>query len=501
MLRAVQASRAAGLQRKKASSSLGAFIHDAWHVLEPATVLQWNRHLDAYAEHLEAVTRGQIRKLVISVPPGEMKSLAISVFWPAWEWAQRPELSYIAATYNDLLSLRDAVKHRDLVKSEWYRKTFSPSWSFTADQDAKGYFKNTMGGFRLSTTVGGGATGHRGHRIIVDDATSVENAYSEVERAKVIRWWTQTMSNRFVDMARKTWVVIAQRTHEGDLPGHILAQSDPEVEHLCLPAEFEKTRESHSRIGWTDWRSEEGELLDPVRLPKEVLDDEKRTKGSAGYAAQYQQRPMPAEGGMFKGSWWRFWRKANEEDVPGFQDRTVILPDKFDAQALSWDCAFKDTKTSKRVAGGAWGRRGADKFLLELEWDRMTFTETVARFSTQAKRHPKATAKLIEDKANGSAVIDTLRSKIPGIVAVDPEGGKEARAAATSPQIEAGNIFIPLHAAHYRSKEFLKRDDYIAEHDGFPLANFNDAVDQQSQMLLRWSRRTGLERLTALTAM
>ena len=455
---------------------MSEFARQAWEVVEPTTPLRWNWHLDAICDHLEAVTDGRIKRLLINVPPGHMKSLLVSVFWPAWVWATRPEWRALFASYASELAIRDSVKCRTLLESEWFQDGLvQGQWRLAGDQNVKGYYVNDRSGFRIALSVGGKTTGFRGDAIVIDDPLNAMDAYSKSSRETCLLWWDQAMSNRLSDMRQGAVVVIMQRLHDDDLSGHLLKQGG--WEHLCLPSEFEPARRKTTSIGWTDPRTQPGEVLFPAMFPPDVLAEAKTTLGSAGFAGQHQQSPMPAEGGMFKRSWWRFWRRANEDVIPALADRTVVLPEKLSRVLLSWDCAFKKTNESDRVAGGVWGAAGSGRYLLDLAWDRMTFTETVAKLKAQAAANPLAHEKLVEDKANGTAVIDTLKDVVSGIIAVEPEGGKEARAAATSPQVEAGNVFLPLHAKW--------RDDYIEEHAAFPKAAHDDAVDQQSQALLR----------------
>lgn len=459
---------------------MAEFARQAWEIVEPGTPLRWNWHLDAICEHLEAVTDGRIKRLLINVPPGHMKSLLVSVFWPAWVWATRPEWRALFASYASELAIRDSVKCRTLLESEWFQDGFvQGEWRLAGDQNVKSYYVNDRTGFRIALSVGGKTTGFRGDAIVIDDPLNAMDAYSKASRDACLLWWDQAMSNRLSDMRKGAVVVIMQRLHEEDLSGHLLKRGG--WEHLCLPSEFEPARRNTTAIGWTDPRQEPAEPLFPDMFPPEVLADAKTTLGSAGFAGQHQQSPMPADGGMFKRSWWRYWRRAHEDEIPELADRTVVLPAKFDRVILSWDCAFKKTSESDKVAGGVWATVGANRFLIDLAWDRMSFSETCSRLKAQAAAYPLAREKLVEDKANGPAVIDTLKDEVSGVIAVNPEGGKEARAAATSPQVEAGNVFLPLHAKW--------RDAYVEEHASFPKGAHDDAVDQQSQALLRLATR------------
>jgi hypothetical protein len=175
---------------------LRQFVEQAWPILEPEALFIPNWHVDAICAHLEAVIDGRIRRLVINVPPGFMKSLLVCVFWPAWVWTFRPGWRGIFSSYAGDLAIRDSVKCRALIESEWYRGTFAPSWQLSSDQNVKSYFQNTRMGFRLSLSVGGKGTGFRGHCVVVDDPLNVRDGFSDLALDEVVRWWDKTMSTR-----------------------------------------------------------------------------------------------------------------------------------------------------------------------------------------------------------------------------------------------------------------------------------------------------------------
>lgn len=468
--------------------SLAAFVRGGWDVLEPDTPFEPNWHIDAICLHLEAVTRclaitrlaeggdgiddwwrqPTIPNLLINIPPGFMKSLLTSVFWPAWVWTVVPGWRAIFASYSEPLALRDSVRCRTLIESEWYQETFRPTWRLAGDQNVKSYFQNTATGFRLCVSVGGRATGFRGHCIVVDDPLNAKERHSDTRRATAIDWWDTAMSSRLNDKRSGARVVVMQRLHEEDLSGHLLARGG--YEHLCLPMEFEPERRATTSIGWTDPRTEPAELLFPAMFPPEVLPGIKTEQGSQSYAGQYQQRPSPAEGGMFRRSWWRYWRQLTD-------DEGKAIP--FDLVLQSWDMAFKDTDGSDYVVGQVWGRRGGEFYLLDQIRGRLDFPATARAVVELSRRWPNATTKLIEDKANGPAVIATLRTRVPGLIAVEPQGGKEARAAAVSPLVEAGNVYLPDPKLHPWVA------DLIDECAAFPAGAHDDQVDAMTQALLR----------------
>lgn len=290
------------IQGERARRRLAEYVRQAWHVVEPTTPYIHGWHIDAIAEHLEAVTAGQIRNLVINVPPRHAKSLIISVFWPTWEWASAPERRWLFSSYAASLSTRDSLKCRRLIESQWYQRNWGHLYALTSDQNVKTRFENDRTGYRIATSVGGSATGEGGDRIVVDDPHNVQEAESDTVRAGVLRWWDEVMSTRLNDPRVGAKVIVMQRVHEQDLTGHVLDQGG--YEHLCLPCEYE-SRPFVSATGWRDPRGEPGELLWPERFGHPEVEELKRRLGSYAVAGQLQQRPAPAGGGMFKREWFK----------------------------------------------------------------------------------------------------------------------------------------------------------------------------------------------------
>lgn len=520
---------------EKARRSFAEFTRQAWPLVEPVAKLVWNWHMEEICRHLEAVTRGEIQNLLINVPPGTAKSTVVCVMWLPWVWIDRPEWRANHWSYSDDLSLRDSVKTRNIVRSDWYQRNFvKKAWRLSPDQDTKHLFQNTRFGFRSALSIGGTATGVRGDAIVIDDPLNAKQAESKAARDAVITAYDQGIGNRLNDLSTGVRVVIMQRLHEEDLSGHILrdlvAQGE-RWEHLMLPSEFDPQRRSVTRRRteplkmpepptgpvtmddlvegekgethgapdtateyvefFRDPREMPGELLFPAKFPPSALAGEKIRLGSAGYNGQHQQRPAPPEGIIFKRAWFRRWHRVGEFIPEGVESR--LLPTKWDLELLSVDAAFKDTKTSDFVAIGVWGRVGPDCFLRDQVCDRLSFPETLKKILEIIAAYPNARLRLIEDKANGPAVISVLRAKVPGIVEVNPQGGKEARAHAVAPFVEAGNVYVPLHAPWVHA--------YMEEMTSFPKAAHDDQVDETTQALLRLSQTGGnLEFLRKMTA-
>lgn len=479
------------LDRVDAEESLVSFIELMWPVLEPGRPFVKGWAIDAICDHLQAVTRRQIRKLLINVPPGCMKSLTTNVFWPAWEWGPRrlPHLRYICASYSHDLTLRDNRRCRQVISDIKYRRLWGDVYTIAGDQDAKGKFENSARGWKVATSVGGAVVGERGDRFIIDDPHNIKVAESEKIREGTLMWFTEVVPTRVNDPEKSVFVVIMQRVHERDVSGLILAR-ELGYEYLCLPMEFEPDHPHKSRnsIGFTDPRKEDGELLWPERFPQRYVTELKEQLRSwgGGYAeaGQLQQRPAPRGGGMFERKWWRFfkpdgatWAPSGASSRPaGCSDQPATELPKLDWTVITCDAAFKATGAGSRVSIQVVGGKGPYRFVLDNHTDFMTFTGTINSLMRMVEKWPMATRVLIEDKANGPAIVDTLREKVSGVIPVSPEGGKDARANAISGAVMTGHVLLPENA------EWL--EDFIQEFASFPAGANDDQVDALSQALI-----------------
>lgn len=402
------------------------FARRAWHQIDPSEFVPgW--HLDAICEHLQAIAHREIRDLVINVPPGMSKSLLCSVLFGAWVWTFDPTRRFIVGSYSDRVVLRDARKNLKLVQSDWYRARW-PAVVIPRDRTAStavSIFNTSQEGMRFSTTIpGGDVTGQHCHDAMVDDPINprMAGSASGVGLDAVLDWWNGTMPTRFLDHATSTRTLIMQRVHERDLTREFVRAG---ATVLCLPMRFER---AHPLRWARDPRTEEGELLAPRRIPEAEVERMEVTMGPTRAAAQLQQRPSPAGGGVIRRAWVQnYW--------------TVLPPGG--AWTLSIDCAFKDLKHSDFVCIQAWYAVGASFYLVDQLLERLSFVETCEAIVAWSIRYPEALEKLVEDKANGTAVMDVLKRQVPGLVAIEPEGGKEARAFAVQPLFAALNVFQP----------------------------------------------------------
>jgi len=456
------------IDKALAERSLLEFYRQAWGLVEPAREFINNWHIEAIAEHLEAVSRREITRLIINVPPGSMKSLAVAVFFPAWVWVNSPERRFIYASYSDTLSRRDSLRCRRIIESDWYKGHWGNKVQPVKTDWNSGRFVNTAGGVRLCTTIGGGVTGEHADIQVVDDPIkplevtgSPAVASNTLER--VATWWTETMSSRLIDFNKSARIIIMQRLHEGDLAG--LMEAAGGYDSLMLPMEYEPSRARVTSIGFKDPRRTPGELLWAERFTPEAVAKLKKDLGSRGYQAQLQQNPVPSEGLIFKESWIQYYTE----------------PPKYTKLIQSWDFTFKKVGSSY-VVGQVWGIHDNNYYLVDEIRGKFSFTESCKAVERLTQKYPRAHIKLVEAKANGNAIVDALTKKIQGFKLIEPEGGKEARAQAVEPLWEGKNIYLPAN------KDWV--GDWITELLGFPSRVDDDRVDAMSQALVYLHKRT-----------
>ncbi len=457
------------LERELCRRSLSDFIKQAWHVLEPGAPYIHGWHIDAMCEHLEAVTSGQIIRLLFNVPPGTMKSLLTSVFWPAWEWGPRamPETRIIGASYEETLATRDNMKMRRLVESEWFQALWPTR--MTSDQNAKTYFENSKTGFRQSCPVKS-MTGRRGDRIIWDDPHSVESALSDPLRETTQRIFTETLPSRLNIPTKSAIIIDMQRLHEADVSGYILA-NDLGYVHVMLPMEFEPERKCFTSIGFEDPRTVEGELLFPERFPLSVVERDKKVMGTYAVAGQFQQRPAPRKGGFFE---WenleivqavpkmrrvvRYWDKAGTDDGGAFTAGVKI--------GLGYD----DLYYVLDVVRGQWGAPKRERTILQT-----------------AKLDGRPVKIWIEQEpgSGGKESAEATIRNLSGFVckAERATGEKAVRAEPYAVQVEAGNVKV---------LESVWNQIFIDEHKTFPNSKYKDQIDASSGGFNKIASSTGM---------
>jgi predicted phage terminase large subunit-like protein len=457
------------LLTRGAERSLRTYVELAWPILEPQTPFVANWHVDLICEYLEAVTAGDLTRLVINVPPRYMKSLLVSVLWPTWEWLQAPAMRWLFVSYSESLATKHSLDRRTVLQSAWYQTRWGSRVRLLATPNEKGEYQNDRRGVMVATSIGGSATGKGGNRLVVDDPHNPTQAESDTQRDQAITYFNQTLSTRLDDKRRGAIVLVMQRLHHRDLSTVCLEQG---YTHLCLPGISEgRTTVVFPRSGRVVTR-EDQEPLWPAREGAAELAAQQRTLGSYAYAGQYQQRPSPRGGGLFKRDWWRFY-----DVLPPLQ--------RF---AQSWDLAFKGGETSDYVVGLFAGQKGADVYLIDRYKARASFQQTCAAIVAMRRRHPHTGAIWVEDAANGPAVIDALKSQVRGLIPVNPAGGKYARASACEPRVEAGNVYLPRPTTPEGTPiaERAWVHDFIEQLAVFPKGEHDDDVDAFTQLLVQW---------------
>jgi hypothetical protein len=383
---------------EKYRRSLREFTKAAWPTIEPGVDFQNNWHIDAISDHLEAVVNGDIKRLIINVPPRHMKSISVAVAMPAWTWVSQPHKKFLYASYAASLSIRDSTKCRRLIDSPWYKAHFGDKFRLTDDQNQKQRFENDKTGYRIATSVNGALTGDGGDLIVIDDPHNSVEADSAKVREGVLEWWDQAMQTRLNDPRTGAFVIIMQRLHEQDLTGHVLSnQLGNEWSHLCLPARYEIGHPTPSRspLGFIDPRSAEGELLWPERIDDKTLSNLERSLGTYAAAGQLQQRPSPKGGGILKASWWVPWE--SEE-----------MPKNIEYVLQSWDTAFESKESSSFSARTTWGvfkNQGVMcAIVLEAWYDKVSYPD-LRRIAQEAYSDWQPDAVLIEKKASGQSLL------------------------------------------------------------------------------------------------
>lgn len=423
------------------------------------------RHLDAVCERLEAVESGRCRRLILALPPRHGKSEIASRGFPAWVLGRNPEREILLASYSAELAFDFSRMARALLR-DWGPRLWGVRLAHDSSSVGRWGIDGHRGGL-VAAGVGGPFTGRGADVLIIDDPIkNADEAASDIIRQRQWEWYRTTARTRLAPGG--AIVVIQTRWHEDDLTGRLLADAaagGEQWEVLSLPAMADEDDPLGRSVGDPLW---------PARFPLPELEAVKRAVGSRVWAALYQQRPSPEEGGIIKRAWWRFY------DTP---------PADFEQMLISWDLAFKNVESSSGnpdyVVGQVWGRRGADCYLLDQERGRWDFVETVAVVERLAARWPEARPVLIEDAANGPAVIASLRRKLGAILPVKPEGGKVARVNAISPWLESGNVYLPAPATHPWVQELIE------EAAAFPNGRHDDQVDSMSQALIRLVGRAG----------
>lgn len=441
--------------------------------------------MEEIANSLQDCLKGKIQNLLINLPPRKGKTNLISIAFPAWVWIHTPEKKFICASFSNSLSLKIADKSRLLIESDWYQERWGKRFKLRKDQNSKSYFVNDKTGYRISTSAGSFVTGAGGDIQITDDAND-PSGESEARLEAVNTWWSQKWFNRVNDARTAVRIVVQQRSQsENDISGNIIKNDiDNNWVKYILPMEYE----SNIKSNFKDQRTEEGQLLSNRDTP-EVVKQIKREMGSYGYAAQYQQRPVPLEGGIIKKHWFKIYRYDQ-------------LP-QIDYTVQSWDTALTANDTSAYSACTTWGlfqdRYDNTNVILLSAWrGRLEYPELrerVRRLSLNYmdvnENQPAYSNRnvpdqiIIEAKASGDPLLQDLRrAGVYGRPFVpNQHGDKTQRVRLITPLIEAGVVWIPSQVNNPdRVADFA--DEFVNEVSYFPNPRSLDYTDTLTQALI-----------------
>jgi predicted phage terminase large subunit-like protein len=449
-------------EKEMCSRSLSYFLKRGWPVIDPGQTYLHGWHMDAMAEHLEAAVDGKISRLLINIPPGTSKSSMVGVFFPAWLWGPKgmPHSRILSASHEQDLAIRDNRKSRLLIESDWYQSRWPVQ--MTSDQNEKRYFENDKRGFRQASAVKG-MTGKRGDFVIWDDPLSPEKAYSDVERETANRVFSETLPLRLNNPDSSVIIIVMQRLHEGDVSGYIL-ENDFGYEHLMLPMEYEPDRARTTSIGFKDPRTKEGELLMPDRFSRKTVERDKKVLGPFAHAGQYQQRPAPREGGLFK---------PHKMEV-------IQAPPVCVREVRGWDLAATADVSAARTAGVRIGRLPDGRtVIVDVVKGQLGPADVTALIKNTAAIDGRGVeGSLPQDPGQaGKAQVQSLLASLAGLVyrATPETGDKVTRATPLAAQIDAGNVLL------------VKGDwnrDFINELASFPSGKFADQVDAASRAFM-----------------
>jgi predicted phage terminase large subunit-like protein len=442
----------------RGEKSLSHFIRAAWSILEPQTPYLHNWHVDCMSEYLEAVELGQIRRLIMNIPPRYMKSIEVSVCYPAWVWIRNPAMRFICGSFSESLSTKHSVDRRAVIQSNWYQYAWRERFSLSDDQNQKTEFTNDHRGHMIATSVGSSAIGKGGNRLIFDDPLNPREAVSDTRRESA-NAWVDNFTTRLDDKKNGAIIGVMQRLHEKDPCGHLKERGDWEI--LCLPVEAPSKTVVVFPVSKRKITREEGSILWPDREGPKELEAMKRALGSAGYQSQYQQDPRPQAGGFFKRSWWQFYR-----ELPMSRTRRVQF----------WDCAEKPGLSTDFTVCATWDQTPTGYYLVDLWVRRVTFPELETACKNLYAQHMPDSI-VIEDKSAGTQLLQNLRAKtdLP-VIAYNPgRKDKIVRASGAQPTVEAGNCYLP------ESRPWVEL--FISRHEKFPNDEHDDEVDTTSMMV------------------
>jgi predicted phage terminase large subunit-like protein len=436
-----------------------SFAIRAFPVLEGG-LLELSPHIDFICRLLEKVYESEVRRALVCIPPRYLKTYLISIAYTAWLLGKNPKTRILCASYAASLAEKFSGDTLRLMRSPFYRRLF-PGTVLDPKLQNKTEIGTTVGGYRLATSVGGTATGRGAHIFIADDLLKASEAHSPTARESCIHWFNSTIHSRYDHPKKGKVIVVAQRLHAEDLPGHLIAKGG--WEELILPAMNPKKQVYDIVSGGRRALFESGRILQPTRHDEKDLAQLKKDMGEHDFEAQYNQRPLPPGGYIFKNVWVKRY-----QNVPG--------PAQVEALIQSWDTAYQGDETNSYTVCTTWAKCPDGYYLLDVWRDRPNFVDLVNQVKIQ-KAKWKAKLVIVEKKASGISLLEYFNKtgNQPWLLSREPEKGKVERAQEQTVKFEQGRVWLPVDAPWLAACE--------AELFQFPHCKFDDQVDSIVQFL------------------
>ena len=445
---------------------LVCYVMRAFTELRPGATFHMGFAIRAICHQLERVARGEVRRLMIVMPPRHLKSHCASVAFPVWLLGQDPSARIICMSYGQDLSETFSRDSRRLIEAPWNQAVF-PGLKLDPKRSAVSELRTTQNGYRIATSVGGAVTGKGADILILDDPSKAEDIASQTKRDKVWDWFTGTAMTRLDNPRTGAVIVVAQRLHEDDLPGRLLAAGGWEV--LELPA-----IETHERVIDLDQGMEytrrPGDVLLPDHMGKAEFEAKRREMGTRAYEAQYQQAPTPAGGGIVRTEWF------------GTIPQNLRRSD-YEAIVQSWDTAAVPGESNDYSVCTTWGLLGPYVDLLDVHRQKYLQPDLL-RVAAKLRATWKPALLIVETIGSGRGVFDHLRRQShSNIRSYKPKDSKVERLSIQSPKIERGEVRLPQSAQW--------KEAFLSEVAAFPNGKHDDQVDNMSQVLFALDRRPG----------
>jgi len=452
---------------------LMSFIERSFYELNPGKKLIPNAHIEVLASMLERCRKGEIKRLIVTLPPRSLKSHTVSVAFVAWLLAHDPTAQIICVSYNQNLAEKHSRDTRTLMTRPFYQQ-HSPGTQLSSEKQSVDDFMTTQQGFRMATSIEGPLTGRGGDFIIIDDPIKPEDAMSKANLKKVNEWYNNTLLSRLNNKLTGCIIIVMQRLHQDDLVGHVLAQEDWTVLSFPAIAETETVHRIESPLGKREYRRSVGDILDPQRESRVSLENTRQYIGTYNFMCQYQQNPIPIGGAMVEPDWFKYYQN------------TAPLP-KFAFILQSWDTANKSGELNDYSVCTTWGVFNGDYYLLDVYRQRVNFPELKRAVKDQVAKF-RSNEIVIEDKASGTQLIQDL--KLEGAYnikpyAPPPSTDKIMRLHAQTAIFESGRVILPNEAPWLT--------EYVRELTSFPGSKYDDQVDSTTQALDYLQKFSGME--------